>query len=48
MKVNMLITAVTNGNIYMVQILIMDGVDVKWKDGFNTTALMYAGLRGKY
>ena len=46
MKVNMLITAVTNENIYIVKILIMNGVDVKWKDGFNTTALMYAASGG--
>ncbi len=46
MKVNMLITAVNNGNIDIVKILIADKADVKWKDGFETTALMYAASKG--
>jgi ankyrin repeat protein len=46
LKVNMLITAVTQGNIYIVKILITNGADVQWKDGFNTTALMYAASGG--
>jgi uncharacterized protein len=32
MKVNMLITAVNNGNIDIVRILIVNKADVKWKD----------------
>lgn len=45
-KVNMLITAVNNGNIDIVNLLIANNVDVKWKDGFKTTALMYAASKG--
>ena len=46
MKVNMLITAVNNGNIDIVNMLIANNVDVKWKDGFKTSALMYAASKG--
>ncbi len=46
MKVSMLITAVNNGNIDIVKILIANKADIKWKDGFNTTALMYAAAKG--
>ncbi len=46
MKVNMLITAVNKGAIDIVKILIGDSVDVKWKDGSQTTALMYAASKG--
>jgi ankyrin repeat protein len=46
MKVSMLITAVNNSNIDIVKILIANKVDIKWKDGFNTTALMYAAAKG--
>ena len=47
MKVNMLITAVVNsGNIEIVKMLIANKADVKWKDGFKTTALMYAASSG--
>jgi len=46
MKVNMLITAVNNGNISIVKMLITMNADVKWKDGFKTTALMYAASKG--
>jgi uncharacterized protein len=46
MKVSMLITAVNNGNIDIVKILIANKADVKWKDGFSTTALMYAAAKG--
>lgn len=46
MKVNMLITAVNNGNIDIVRMLIANKADVKWKDGFKTTALMYAATKG--
>jgi ankyrin repeat protein len=46
MKVNMLITAVNNENINIVKMLIINKADVKWKDGFKTTALMYAASTG--
>lgn len=46
MKINMLNTAVNNGNIDIVKMLIANNADVKWKDGFNTTALMYAAAKG--
>ena len=46
MKVNMLITAVNTENIGMVKLLIANKADVKWKDGFKTTALMYAASKG--
>src|SRR6188768_634405 len=46
MKVNMLITAVNNNNIEIVKLLINKKADVNWKDGFNTTALMYAASKG--
>jgi ankyrin repeat protein len=46
MKVNMLITAVNNGNIDIVKMLIANKADVKWKDEFKTTALIYAASNG--
>jgi ankyrin repeat protein len=46
MKVNMLITAVNNNDIGIVKLLIDKKADVNWKDGFNTTALMYAASKG--
>jgi len=46
MKVNMLITAINNDNIEIVKLLISTKADVNWKDGFNTTALMYAAAKG--
>ena len=46
MKVNMLITAVNNGNIDIAKMLIAKNANVNWKDGFNTTALMYAAAKG--
>lgn len=46
MKVNMLITAVNNGHIETVKSLIKSKADVNWKDGFNSTALMYAAAKG--
>jgi len=44
MKVNMLITGIKDINI--VKLLIANKADIKWKDGFNTTALMYAASNG--
>jgi len=45
-KVNLLITAVNKKNIDAVKILLEYGADVNWKDGFNSTALMYAASNG--
>jgi ankyrin repeat protein len=44
MKVNMLIAGIKDINI--VKLLIANKADLKWKDGFNTTALMYAASNG--
>lgn len=44
MKVSMLIIGIKN--IDVVKLLVANKVDVKWKDGFNTTALMYAASNG--
>ncbi|WP_210463126.1 ankyrin repeat domain-containing protein [Rufibacter roseolus] len=46
MKVNPLITAVNNSNIEIVKLLIANQAQIDWKDGFNTTALMYAASKG--
>ena len=46
MKVSMLITAVNNNNFDIVKLLIENKADVNWKDGFQTTALMYAASKG--
>ncbi len=46
MKVSMLTTAVNNGNIDIVKDLISNKANVNWKDGFQTTALMYAAAKG--
>jgi uncharacterized protein len=46
MKVNMLITAVNSGKTYIVKLLLEKNADISWKDGFNTTALMYAAAKG--
>lgn len=45
-KVNLLITAVNKKNIEAVNVLLQNGADVNWEDGFNTTALMYAASIG--
>ncbi|WP_293305400.1 ankyrin repeat domain-containing protein [Pedobacter sp. UBA5917] len=45
MKVNMLITAVNNKNVDIVKLLLENKADVNWRDGFNTTALMYAAAK---
>jgi len=45
-KTNCLITAVEKGNIDMVKILIEAKVNVNWKDGFNTSAIMYSAKKG--
>lgn len=46
MKVNMLVLAVNNDNIDIAKILIANKVNVNWKDGFQTSALMYAAAKG--
>lgn len=45
-KVNLLITAVNKKNIEAVKVLLQNGADVNWEDGFNTTALLYAASNG--
>lgn len=45
-KVNALITAINNKNIEIVRSLLKHKADVNWKDGFQTTALMYAAASG--
>jgi ankyrin repeat protein len=47
MKVSPLITAVNGKNIALIKILLENRADVNWKDGFKTTALMYAASDGK-
>lgn len=41
-KVNILIKAVLNNNIDIVELLLKYKADVKWKDVFNTDALIYS------
>jgi uncharacterized protein len=45
-KVNTLITAINNSNVEIVKALLEHKADVNWKDGFNTTALLYAASKG--
>ncbi len=45
-KVNILITAINNINLEIVKSLLENNADVNWKDGFNTSALMYAASKG--
>lgn len=46
MKASMLTTAVNNRDVAVVKLLLARRADVNWKDGFNTTALMYAAALG--
>ncbi|MGI4875368.1 MAG: ankyrin repeat domain-containing protein [Janthinobacterium lividum] len=46
MKVNPLITAVNKGNTAMVKLLLAYKANVNWRDGFQTSALMYAASQG--
>jgi ankyrin repeat protein len=46
MTVNMLVLAVNNDNFDIAKILITNKVNVNWKDGFQTSALMYAAAKG--
>lgn len=45
-KINLLITAVKNNNYEIAKKLIESKADINWKDGFNTSALMYACSNG--
>jgi uncharacterized protein len=45
-KVNILITAINNINVEIVKSLLENNADVNWKDGFNSSALMYAASKG--
>ena len=47
MKVNSLIYSVRNKNIEITKLLLENGIDVNWKDGFNSSAIMYAAYTGK-
>ncbi len=47
MKVSLLITAVNNGSLEMVKLLVDMQAQVDWRDGFNSTALMYAAAKGR-
>lgn len=40
-----LITAVNKGNVDIVKLLLENKVDVHWKDGFKTSAIMYAATK---
>ncbi len=46
LKVSMLIAAVDHTNIQITKLLLSKKANVHWKDGFNTTAIMYAALSG--
>jgi len=46
MKASVLTTAVNNRDVAVVKMLLARHADVNWKDGFNTTALMYAPALG--
>lgn len=46
MKANSLIAAVNRKDLSMVKLLLANKADVNWKDGFNTSALMYAAAMG--
>jgi ankyrin repeat protein len=45
-KVNCLITSVVNDNVDIARMLIAHKAEVNWRDGFNSTALMYAASGG--
>lgn len=46
MKVSVLITAVNNKNIDIAKFLLDNEADVNWKDGFDTSAILYAASGG--
>ena len=47
LRVSMLIAAVDNSNVDIVKLLIANKVDVQYRDGFYTTAIMYAASSGE-
>lgn len=47
MKVSPLIAAVLNKNLDIIKTLIANKADINWKDGFNTSAIMYAANSGE-
>ncbi len=46
MKVSILITAVNNKNVDIATLILSNKADVNWKDGFNTSAILYAASTG--
>jgi ankyrin repeat protein len=46
MKVSLLITAVNNKNLEITKVLLENKADVNWKDGFNTSAILYGANSG--
>jgi ankyrin repeat protein len=46
MKVSILITAVNNQNLDIAKLLLDNKADVNWKDGFNSSAILYAASTG--
>lgn len=47
LKISPLISAVQKKNLEMVKILMFNKADVNWRDGFQTTALLYAAASGQ-
>jgi ankyrin repeat protein len=47
LRVSMLIAAVDNSNLEIVKLLIANKADVQYRDGFYTTAIMYAASSGE-
>lgn len=46
LRVNMLIAAIDNSEVEIVKLLLANKASVNFRDGFNTTALMYAASAG--
>lgn len=46
-KLSPLIQAVINGNLEIIKSLVEHKAQVDWRDGFNSTALMYAASKGE-
>ena len=47
LRVSMLIAAVDNSNLEIVKLLLANKADVNYRDGFYTTAIMYAASSGE-